>query len=519
LTCADLNRLETASGMFSAGQSQQNCSGANRYIYNAIGNLTGKCGAVLTYGDAMHPSAVTNNSATDKNYTYDANGNMLNRGIQAMIWNIDNRVASITMLGGGTALMEYDYTGTRVKKDAGASGLTLFPFQGYEIAPGGQITKFIRIGVETFAAKKGTNKYFYHNDHLGGVNVITNSTGARVQLNEYDPWGTVSRTEGTIDPTNRFTGQDLDPETGLYYYGGRYYDAEIARFISPDPFVQDIFDPQNLNRYSYVVNNPQNYIDPDGYFHKVKKKKGGFFKKFFSGLLIIAGIFTLQPELSGLGAATLAAEAVVSNIAVGLTSIFQGIRGLASEIGDTGPPGIGNVGGFSPALQFAMAPGCDVFCSDTGWDFWQILAGLFQVSEAEAACRIVSCPTQTDGGGAGRIPLGGRPPGGGGAGAMRRNEYVGIPKHGSVARGNISAAPANGQSALDVSVQVKPTSPTRVGVDYQTGEFVVFHENLPGQRVFSGHVRPWEGPGGLTQEMRNALIKSGLTDARGRIIY
>jgi hypothetical protein len=84
-----------------------------------------------------------------------------------MTWNIDNRVSSITMLGGGTAVMEYDYTGMRVKKDAGASGLTLFPFQGYEIAPGGQITKFIRIGTETFASKKGTNKFFYHNDHLG----------------------------------------------------------------------------------------------------------------------------------------------------------------------------------------------------------------------------------------------------------------------------------------------------------------------------------------------------------------
>jgi hypothetical protein len=51
------------------------------------------------------------------------------------------------------------------------------PFQGYEIAPGGEITKFIRIGTETFASKKGTSKFFYHNDHLGGVHVITNITG------------------------------------------------------------------------------------------------------------------------------------------------------------------------------------------------------------------------------------------------------------------------------------------------------------------------------------------------------
>src|SRR3989337_2366672 len=167
--------------------------------------------------------------------------------------------------------MQYDYTGMRVKKDA-PTGMTLFPFKGYEIAPDGTITKFIRIGIETFAAKKGTQQLFYHNDHLGGVNVITDGSGARCQLNEYDPWGGESRSEtptpatpATCDPTHRFTGQECDPESGLYYYGGRYYDQEISRFISPDPYVQEPDDPQNLNRYTYVLNNPQGYIDPTGF--------------------------------------------------------------------------------------------------------------------------------------------------------------------------------------------------------------------------------------------------------------
>ena len=144
----------------------------------------------------------------------------------------------------------------------------------------------IRVGGESVASKRGTSKYFYHNDHLGSVNVVTDIAGTRVQLNEYYPWGANSRASGNIDPDQRFTGQKLDPETGLYYYGGRYYDAEIGRFISGDPFVQDPYDPQNLNRFSYVINNPQNYIDPDGYFHQVKKKKKpGFSKRFFGGIL------------------------------------------------------------------------------------------------------------------------------------------------------------------------------------------------------------------------------------------
>lgn len=61
----------------------------------------------------------------------------------------------------------------------------------------------------------------------------------------------------------KFTGQRLDG-TGLYYYGARYYDAEIGRFISPDSIVQNYANPQSLNRYSYVFNNPLKYVDSSG---------------------------------------------------------------------------------------------------------------------------------------------------------------------------------------------------------------------------------------------------------------
>jgi len=295
-TYDDLNRMIAASGTFGVNQATQNCT----YTYSAIGNLTNKCGAVLSYGDANHPSAVTNHSSLKKNYSYDQNGNMLTRGNQTLAWTVDNRVASVAISGGGTTLMEYDYSGMRVKKSAPA-GITLYPFQGYEIAPNGVVSKFIRVGGESIALKKGIYKYFYHNDHLGSANVITDATGVRVQTLEYDPWGTVSRASGpTIDPDTRFTGQKLDPETGLYFYNGRYYDAEIGRFISADPFVQAPYDPQNLNRYSYVINNPQNYVDPDGYFHiHKKKKKTNWFSRIFGGIIgAFVFILTGDPTLA-----------------------------------------------------------------------------------------------------------------------------------------------------------------------------------------------------------------------------
>ncbi|MBI2986610.1 MAG: hypothetical protein HYY45_07580 [Deltaproteobacteria bacterium] len=102
--------------------------------------------------------------------------------------------------------MSYDYTGIRVKKD-GSGGITTYPFSGYEIDPSGVVTKYIKIGNEIVGASKGGEKLFYHNDHLGGVNVITDIWAARVQLVEYDPWGKVSREEGVSEASRRFTGK------------------------------------------------------------------------------------------------------------------------------------------------------------------------------------------------------------------------------------------------------------------------------------------------------------------------
>ena len=365
-----LNRLTSGTGTFGPSQSQV----THNYVYDAIGNILEKAGITYSYTDASHPFAVTSTS-DGKTYTYDANGNMLTGAGRTMEWDVDNRLSSVSA-SGGTALMSYDYTGIRVKKDS-PSGITTFPFSGYEDA-GGIITKYIKIGNEIVGASKGGEKLFYHNDHLGGVNVITDIWAARVQLVEYDPWGKVSREEGTSDPSRRFTGQQLDPESGLYYYGGRYYDPELGRFISPDPFVGQPSDPQNLNRYSYVENNPVNKIDPSGY-KSFWKKVGKFFKTLFSkpGRLfasIAVGVFTgfvLGPAGLGLLSSSWAIGAVAGAAAgatsaglnggnpllgalIGGTLGFIGGGGLSSGGPIFGSGSFGEVGGF-----FASTAGSD----------------------------------------------------------------------------------------------------------------------------------------------------------------
>ena len=112
--------------------------------------------------------------------------------------------------------------------------------------------------------------YYYHQDHLGGSSVITDEDGEIVAEYEYYPYGEGFSETGELENFYKFTDQEEDSETGLYYYGARYYDPEVASFYSQDPAVYDerlfemLSDPQMLNSYAYVRNNPVKYVDPSG---------------------------------------------------------------------------------------------------------------------------------------------------------------------------------------------------------------------------------------------------------------
>ena len=100
----------------------------------------------------------------------------------------------------------------------------------------------------------------------------------------------------------------------------------------------------------------------------------------------------------------------------------------------------------------------------------------------------------------------------GSLGPVRRLKFEGNPKHGRVDRGRASAAPINGQAALDNSVRFSANSSGRVGVDYDAGSFAVFREHTPGN--FHGYTVRWNE---MTDARRNALTRSGMVDRRGRI--
>jgi RHS repeat-associated protein len=70
---------------------------------------------------------------------------------------------------------------------------------------------------------------------------------------------------GSLPTTYNYTGQRLDGGTGLLYYGARYYDPALMRFVQPDTLVPEPGNPQTLNRYAYTLNNPLKYTDPTGH--------------------------------------------------------------------------------------------------------------------------------------------------------------------------------------------------------------------------------------------------------------
>ena len=101
-------------------------------------------------------------------------------------------------------------------------------------------------------------KYFHHIDLVGSIRVITDSTGTVIASYEYEPFGVTVKTTGTDQDNLGFAGKRLDAGSRLSYFGARYYDSEMGRFISRDP-AQD-----GRNWYVYCYNNPMNYVDPNG---------------------------------------------------------------------------------------------------------------------------------------------------------------------------------------------------------------------------------------------------------------
>ena len=133
-------------------------------------------------------------------------------------------------------------------------------------------------------AEQREKRYYYHSDHLGSAQFVTDWRGRQYEHIEYTPYGElwIEEVAAGLDKLPfRFTGKEMDEETGLYYYGARYLDPKYSRWLSGDPALGEyvpaagsdpselagmggVFNVVNLHLYHYAGNNPVKYIDPDG---------------------------------------------------------------------------------------------------------------------------------------------------------------------------------------------------------------------------------------------------------------
>jgi len=174
-------------------------------------------------------AGATTPSATSS-YRYD--------GLGRRIEKVGNGLTRRYIYDGEDILLEYDETNTLLAHYTHGPGID-----------------------EPVAMTRGTATYYYHQDGLGSVTDLTDSTASTVKTYSYDAWGNIVQQTGTVENPYTYTGREVDAETGLYYYRARYYDPVIGRFLQKDPI---LFLGGDLNLYPYVSNNPQLYTDALG---------------------------------------------------------------------------------------------------------------------------------------------------------------------------------------------------------------------------------------------------------------
>jgi RHS repeat-associated protein len=246
----------------------------NNYGYDPWGNLTSK---TVTKCSAEHLSApsLVNNQLSG--YGYDAAGNMTTDptdGGITLSYDQENRIQSTA---GYT--YTYDADGNRVKKINGSTG-TIYWYMTPGIVAESDLSGTLKSEYVFFDGERVARRdlvapggvFYYFSDHLKTASVITDSLGNIKSESDYYPWGGELQFVNNDSNHYKFTGKERDAETGLDYFGARYYSNGLARFITPDwsstpipvPYA-DFGDPQSLNQYSYVRNVPTSRADVDGH--------------------------------------------------------------------------------------------------------------------------------------------------------------------------------------------------------------------------------------------------------------
>src|SRR5258708_6518989 len=240
---------------------------ATQYGYDAWGNLLNKtitnCGGENLSLISNVQNRADNGLPASQNYNYDAAGNMTvdPTDLVTATYDAENRIATATR-NSATTTYTYDDDGNRVKKTNGTTG-TLYWYMtlgivGESDLSGTLKTEYVFFDGERVARRDfptGTVSYYF-SDHLKTASIVTDASGVILDESDYYPWGGELQFTNNLDNHYKFTGKERDTESGLDYFGARYYSNALGRWITanwsskqePVPYA-NVTDPQTLNLY------------------------------------------------------------------------------------------------------------------------------------------------------------------------------------------------------------------------------------------------------------------------------
>ncbi len=252
--------------------------------YDSLDRMASGPAGSVTYGDINHVHAATTLGSVPNQYaSYDAMGNMTCRNTDPtsghtcgssptgalMSYDNEGRLASWTAPIGTNATdgFLYDNEGNRVLQRVSTNSVTdtiTFDNSTETVLSGGvtTTTKYYSASGQRIAMRTGSGFSYLLSDVLGSSTIALNSDGSTQAVQLFAPYGAVRYSQGTMPTTHNFTGQRLDSQTGLLYYGFRYYDPVSGRFVRADTTQTNA---GGMDPYAYVGNNPEGRTDPTGH--------------------------------------------------------------------------------------------------------------------------------------------------------------------------------------------------------------------------------------------------------------
>jgi RHS repeat-associated protein len=200
-------------------------------------------------------------------HAYDANGNTLSDPSgKSYSWDFENRLTQAVNPVVGTTTFKYDPFGRRIYKSSPTfAGIFLYDNDNLieTVNPSGTMLARYSQGInidEHLSEFRSSEASYYEQDGLESVSSLSVAAGTLANTYNYDSFGNLIASTGTLTNPFQYTGRDYDTETGLRYYRARYYDPAQGRFLSEDPARFS----GGFDFYGYVKNDPVDFMDPTG---------------------------------------------------------------------------------------------------------------------------------------------------------------------------------------------------------------------------------------------------------------